>query len=443
MHTQNEKELIEKMLQMQQQIDECKKEIQDLKEIINTDTRKKINRVPTPQKPSQVNTFENFVGLKLIHFIGIIVLFIGLSIGVKYAIDINLISPFLRIALAYTASIVLLLLSLKLFKKYDLFSMILFSGAVATFYFTTYGAYEYYSMIPYWLAFAIMLSLTVFTVYVALKYNRPVIAKLGLVGAYAIPFFVRGAESNITNLLSYILVINLGVLFISLKKYWLSLNYIAFFSTWLIYFGSLYLDNYDKKFSQSLLLFSFIYFTLFTISTLAFKIYKKYAVAIEDAGLLSINVVFLYSALNIVAQRISENGSEYLTLYFSIGLLIAGIACRYLIKAQHFLTNCLYAMGITALASFAALHFKGFTITIIWVIMAIVLFVAGMLLRLKVLRIVSILLFGATILKLLLFDSSRFSAVQKVIAYIFTGAVLLVVSFLYQRFKGIIFGKEE
>src|SRR5665647_765416 len=43
------------------------------------------------------NSLENFIGLKLIHFVGILVLIIGLSIGVKYAVDKNMISPLLRI----------------------------------------------------------------------------------------------------------------------------------------------------------------------------------------------------------------------------------------------------------------------------------------------------------------------------------------------------------
>jgi uncharacterized membrane protein len=46
---------------------------------------------------------ENFIGLRIIHLIGIVVLVIGLSIGVKYAIDSNLISEELRIMLAYAA----------------------------------------------------------------------------------------------------------------------------------------------------------------------------------------------------------------------------------------------------------------------------------------------------------------------------------------------------
>ena len=84
---------------------------------------------------------ENYIGLRFMHIVGIVVLVIGLSIGVKYAIDKQLISEFTRIALAYIAGAALFILSLILKKKYQLFSSILFSGSMASVYFTTYAAF--------------------------------------------------------------------------------------------------------------------------------------------------------------------------------------------------------------------------------------------------------------------------------------------------------------
>ena len=67
---------------------------------------------------SQKFSLENFIGLRLINFIGIIVLVIGLSIGVKYAIDRNLISEGMRIMLTYLAGLILYVLSLRLRKNH-------------------------------------------------------------------------------------------------------------------------------------------------------------------------------------------------------------------------------------------------------------------------------------------------------------------------------------
>ena len=101
-------------------------------------------------------TLENFIGLRLIHFVGIMVLVIGISIGVKYAIDKELISETMRIILAYCAGLLLFILSLRLKKKYQLFSAILFSGSMATLYFTTYAAFVYYNFLPAMVTFLIM-----------------------------------------------------------------------------------------------------------------------------------------------------------------------------------------------------------------------------------------------------------------------------------------------
>src|SRR6476469_9312086 len=110
-------------------------------------------------------SLENFIGLRLIHLVGIVVLVIGLSIGVKYAIDRQLISEGARIALAYSAGVLLYVLSWWLRKKYTAFSAILFSGAMASLYFTTYGAFVYYSMFSFAIAFVLMIVLTLFTIY--------------------------------------------------------------------------------------------------------------------------------------------------------------------------------------------------------------------------------------------------------------------------------------
>jgi uncharacterized membrane protein len=123
---------------------------------------------------------ENFIGLRLIHLVGIIVLVIGLSIGVKYAIDRDFISEAARIMLAYGAGAILLFLSVRLRKNYEGFSAILFSGAMASLYFTTYAAFVYYKMIPSAVAFILMVLLTVYTVFKAINYNKQEIALLGI-----------------------------------------------------------------------------------------------------------------------------------------------------------------------------------------------------------------------------------------------------------------------
>jgi uncharacterized membrane protein len=59
------------------------------------------------------------------------------------------------------------------------------------------------------------------------------------------------------------------------------------------------------------------------------------------------------------------------------------------------------------------------------------------------LRFFSIGLFGSTLFKLVLIDSLRFSTIEKIITYISIGVVLLVISFLYQKYKDLLFAKDN
>ncbi len=386
--------------------------------------------------------FENFIGLKLINFVGIIVLIIGLTIGVKYVIDINLISPAMRIVLTYVAGVALFFISLLLRKKYEVFSMILFSGAMASVYFTTYAAYEYYALISGATAFVLMFAFTFFTVYNAIKYNRQEIAILGLVGAYGIPFFVRGNSENVAALFSYIIIINTGVLLISFKKYWLSLTYISFFTTWLIYLSWL-ISHSANETREMGVLFCYAFFVFFLLNSLAFKAIKRLTITPSDTLLIIANTIFLYFSLILLYKGSGKTSIENISLYFGIVYLLAAIGIKKYLPLQTHFYNGLFCVALTALVAFAGIRFTGFVLTIIWVAMAVIMFVTGMVFRIKLFRIAAIFLFAITLTKLLLIDSIKFNSIEKVIAYIIIGIVLLVVSFLYQKYKKNIFDTKD
>jgi uncharacterized membrane protein len=72
-------------------------------------------------------------------------------------------------------------------------------------------------------------------------------------------------------------------------------------------------------------------------------------------------------------------------------------------------------------------------------LMAAVVFILGLWKKYKLLRLISILLFTATIVKLVAIDSLKFNPLEKIVSYILLGTILLAVSFLYQKFKGMLF----
>ena len=79
---------------------------------------------------------------------------------------------------------------------------------------------------------------------------------------------------------------------------------------------------------------------------------------------------------------------------------------------------------------------------VIWAISALILMVLGMKYRIKTLRLASFVLFSITIIKLFLYDLAG-NSTGKIISFILLGAILLLISFLYQKLKFIIQDDED
>ncbi len=180
---------------------------------------------------------EKFIGENLISTVGILILVLGVGIGAKFAIDNGWISPLMRIVFGYVMGLGLLGVAVRLKDKYLSFSSVLLSGGMAILYFVTYFAYALYSLFGQSTAFGLMVIFTVFTVAAALLYNRQVIAHVGLVGAYAVPFLLSDDSGNYLFLFSYMTILNIGILAISVKKFWKPLFYTSSAFTWLIFLG--------------------------------------------------------------------------------------------------------------------------------------------------------------------------------------------------------------
>lgn len=82
--------------------------------------------------------------------------------------------------------------------------------------------------------------------------------------------------------------------------------------------------------------------------------------------------------------------------------------------------------------------------TILWGLYSFVLMIRGMQKKNRIMRILALVMFSVTLLKLFIFDIQNISEAGKIVAFISLGVLLLVISFLYQKLKAIIVdGKVE
>lgn len=442
---------------LEQQVQQLQQQVNALQQQLNaTEGTVHSRRAPFKRLQPDSSSFqlENFIGLNLMHVVGIVVLVIGLSLGVKYAIDKELISEAARIALAAVAGGILYALSLWLKKNYASFSAILFSGAMATLYFTTYAACDYYYLLHITAAFVIMVAITVYTAFNAISYNRQEIAILGMTGAYAIPFLISRNQQADLLFLAYIFLINGGITFLAFTKAWRPMSILALLITWVLFMGWLYRGiSYQQQ--PMALAFMAGYYLLFCASLLALPFKNRAPVSSEISLLLVIHNCCLYLASYFIFRfsAPAQGAFTYSSLTVQINpftgfytlfcLALAWIAERFY-KQSVRLSKYLAVQGTGLLALFIYQYWMGVTVTLLWLALAIVLFIAGLAGKKKWPRIAAITLFGLTLFKLVVFDSTRFTSLQKTLCYILTGILLLLVSFFYQKFKQVLFpGKEE
>lgn len=438
-------QLKSELLQLNQQLKTQQQTIQDLyRRLMQLD--KGAAPLPGPPPATEASlaggSYENFIGLRLIHLVGIVVLVIGLSIGVKYAIDRDLISEGLRIALAYGAGVALFVLSLRLRRLYEAFSAILFSGAMASVYFTTYGAYVYYAMMPFALAFVLMIGFTVFTVYQALSYNRKEIALLGLVGAYAIPFLISKNTDQPALFFLYITLINSAVVFLVIKRGWRLVGAVAQHSSWLLFLGWASVQ-YTEKHQWMGLLFLVAFLALFTFNALAPRILNGQSIREDDRWQLLLHNVSAYlGAVLIMAPGFGSDAIAGVTLVASLVMAAEAYAVHFL-WVEEKTRNSVALLSLVLFIIFIAFQWDGLSVTLLWLLTAVLLFAYGLYWKSVWGRMVAVGLMGLTLLKLVAFDSLTFTTVQKVISYLVLGVLLLVVSYFYQKFRTKLFQQND
>ncbi len=396
---------------------------------------------PAPKEIMNNWNLENFIGLRLIHLVGIVILVIGVSIGVKYAIDKNLISEGMRIALAYATGIVLYGLSVWLKRNYKSFSAILFSGAMASIYFTTYGAFVYYHLVSFTTAFIFMILLTFYAVYEAIRYNREEIALLGLAGAYAIPFLISQNNDRADLFFLYITLINIGIVFLSIKKTWKPVGRVAQAITWLLFIAWAAI-RFDERFQWIGFFFISVFFFFFLLNILSTKIFNRIPLTIADAYAIVLNNAALYLAsLFVVGYSFSDTNISWITFSVSIITAAEATAIHFAWKDEGLVKRMLAGLALMLFIIFIAFNWDGVTVTLLWLLTAVIIFSFGVYRKSVPLRLTAILLMGITLLKLVLLDSMNFSPVQKIISYLVLGVLLLVVSFFYQKFRKQLFGE--
>jgi len=239
---------------------------------------------PVSLVPKKNTEWEKFIGEQLLSKIGLLVLLVGLIIGTKYAIDHNWLSVGLRIGGTYVIALVLGFFAYRFRDKYKGFSAVLASGAVSISYFITYAAFSWYHVIPFGVSFGGLLICAALAVYLAMYYNLIIIAHFGLIAAYVLPPLISTSNKHLSYYLAYMLVINAGMLVISLLKNWKSIRVPVLIWSNLIFLFWFSKDYHEKTDWIVATVYALLYFFMFHISAILPSIRRKENLPVTSFG---------------------------------------------------------------------------------------------------------------------------------------------------------------
>ena len=383
----NEEEILKELKALREEIEKLKRELEKQRDQIRVLRGEEIPPEPIPyeeiikkeeiipEKPKE--EIEVSIGAKWLPRLGMVALVFGIGFFLKYAFEHYWIGPTGRIILGLIGGILLLIAGEYLeSKKYYLYSKIFTGGGLLTLYLSLWAAHRLYFMIGNVPTFALMCFVTIVAAFFALRYNSLVVAFYTLIGGFITPFLIGPTEfpkiSDLIFILSYILILDLGILSLAFFKKWRVLNFGGFICTAITYFAIYFsqLKNYPLYLSFSFLT---IYFLIFAFVAFIYNILRREFTRPEDIYLIFFNTFFYYGFSYYLLKPDYSNLLGLFTFSLSIFyLLLAYLSFDFNPKDKYIV---LIFLGICAVfvATGISQQLKQYWVTILWTLEALVL----------------------------------------------------------------------
>ncbi|MCF6455603.1 DUF2339 domain-containing protein [Pseudoalteromonas sp. MMG024] len=192
-----------------------------------------LNEKPRP-KPKALETvslaqrLEQFLANNGLLWIGAGILALGGIFLAKYSIESGLISITLRLILGGVFALALVILAEYLYRKHGASNHVtntsaaLASGGIITGFALVLATFSYYHFISPVVAFAALAAISLIATALALRFG-PLLAVIGIIGAYTVPALVNTGSNNVFALLMYVNFVSIAAIWVAnkVKREWL------------------------------------------------------------------------------------------------------------------------------------------------------------------------------------------------------------------------------
>ncbi len=253
-----------------------------------TDPRPDTQHTQTKRKPAEPNWFDKVLkkvvvgawlwitGGNIFVRVGIIILFMGMTFLVRYAIGQDLIPIELRLASVGAVAIALLIWGWKQRHKKENFSLVVQGGGIGLLYLTIFASFSLYHVLDSTMAFFMLGLIVILAAIMAVLQNARQLALFAAAGGFLAPILTSSGSNNYIGLFSYYTVLNIGIFAVAWFKSWRILNLTGFIFTFAIsgIWGFL---SYQPEFLSTTQPFLIIFFLLYVGISVLFALRRSIA----------------------------------------------------------------------------------------------------------------------------------------------------------------------
>jgi uncharacterized membrane protein len=289
--------------------------------------------LPMPQaSASESISLEKQIGQNWLNRVGVVAMLVGVSYFLKYAFNNNWIGPAGRVAIGLLAGLGLIVWSERLrVHGHRVFSYSIKAVGIGTLYLSLWGAYQIYHLIPAGVAFAAMAVVTGATIVLALTQDAQVLAGFALIGGFATPVLLSTGQNHEIALFSYVALLDLAILAMTIAKPWRVLLWGSFAGTCLLYIG--WYGDYYSSDQRALTVF---YAALFAAIFAAIPLATRHDRSTRSSGpSITLTVIpLLNAALFFLALYVTYQGQSVTLTWYALILAAAYLGLSSLFKLR-------------------------------------------------------------------------------------------------------------
>lgn len=347
---------------------------------------------------------ELLIGRTWLNRAGAIVLLLGIAFFVKYSIDQGWIGPGLRVIFAACTGLSLLVAGeLCLRRGMTGVTAGLMGSGVGILYIAAFGAHNLYHLVDARIAALIYVGVTTLSVAVSVHARQLPVAVIGALGGFGTPIALNTGTNQQIALFSYILLLDLGLLFAAHLRRWDPLRFVAWVGTSVLVFGW-----FGKHYRVDALWRTWAFFLAFYATFMLTTVWSLHrdGIVLPKVGSILVrlsNAVF-FAATYFLWRR---EAHDWLGL-FAAGCGFFQCFCAWKLLPQTGLAaparRTCWIDAATMFALFMPLQFDRHFVTIGWCLQAVVVFVVCRRLDDRMLRLKGAALFMLAITHLYAFD---------------------------------------